>query len=183
MGAAMFARVLKRMYLTKGEKAFILAYAAVIAMTAGVTILVMSGVSGANAVPDEPSFYVFWTIFSGALSGGVALFAARGWMGRHGALGLTRAIVGSIAVAFIAAVIAGTMILPLYGTFYAPVLLMTELIEKPWLAVVWFTVLIGAHYLMMMIAEERALGYGRDARNHPSAHLSALSRAQLYHRD
>lgn len=179
----MLARFTQSIYLTKGEKAFVLAYAAVIAMTAGITMLIMSGLEGPGAIPDEPTLYVFWTIFSGALSGGVALYLARGWMGKLGAMGVARAVVGSVAVALIAAVVAGTLIFPVYGTFYAPVLVLTEFLMKPWLAVAWFAVSIGAHYLMIVLSEERAFGTGRSAKHSATARLSTLSRAQLYHRE
>ena len=178
----MFTRFMKAMYITRGEKYFVLAYAAVIAMTAGITMLIMSGVEGASAIPAEPSFYAFWVIFSGALSGGVALFAARGWMGKPGTFGFARALVGSVAVAVVAAISAGTLIQPFDGTFYAPMMLLTEFIDKPWLAVAWFAVLLGAHYMMTLIVEERALGQGRAAQHRATSQLSDLSRAQLYHR-
>ena len=179
----MLDRFLKALYLTRGEKSFVLAYAAVIATTAGMSVLIMSGVDGPAAIGSEPSLYVFWVIFAGALGGGVALFAARGWMGNLGVLGFARALVGAIAVAFLASLIAGTMIYPLYGTFYAPVILLTEMIAKPWLAAAWFTILMGAHYMMIAITEERAFGYGRAASHRPAtSRLSTLSRAQLYHR-
>ena len=66
---------------------------------------------------------------------------AAGW-GKPGALGLARAIVGSVAVAILAAIVAGTLIVPLYGTVYGPLLIVSEFIAKPWLAVAWFGVLI-----------------------------------------
>lgn len=179
----MLDRFLKALYLTSGEKSFVLAYAAVTAMTAGISVLIMSDIGGPAALGSEPTFYVFWVIFSGALGGAVALFAARGWMGKTGVMGFARAFVGSIAVAFLASLIAGTMIYPLYGTFYAPVILLTEVIAKPWIAVAWFGIMMGAHYMMTAITEERALGYGRAANHRPAtARLSTLSRAQLYHR-
>ncbi len=180
---AMLARLTSRLYLTRGEKAFVIAYAAVIAMTAGVAMFVMSGVTGDAAISANNSMYVFWIIFSGALSGGVALYAAHGWLGKNGAMGWARALVGSFAVAIIASIIAGTLISPLYGTFYAPVLLATEFVAKPWLAAAWVGILMGAHHLMTIIAEERAFGVGRSAGQSASARLSTLSRAQLYHRD
>lgn len=178
----MFGQIKDAMYLTKGEKAFILAYGAVMAVTAGITILIMSGVEGRGALPTEPSFYTLWVIAAGALSGGIGLFVARGWMGRSGALGLGRALVGCVAIAFVASVVAGTLIQPLNGTFYAPVLLLTEFIDKIWLAVAWIAVVLGAHHLMTVLADERALGYGRAAKATAVSQLSSLSRAQLYHR-
>ncbi|WP_108814703.1 hypothetical protein [Loktanella sp. Alg231-35] len=179
----MLDRFLKALYLTRGEKSVALAYAAVIAMSAGISVLIMTGIEGPAALGAERSLYVFWVIFSGAIGGGVALLAARGWMGNAGVLGFARAFVGAIAVAFLASLIAGTMIFPLYGTFYAPVILLTEVIAKPWLGIAWFAILIGAHYMMTAITEERALGYSRAASHRPAtSRLSTLSRAQLYHR-
>lgn len=176
----MFSHFLKSMYLTRGEKAFVSAYAIVIAVSAGLTILIMSGVEGQSAIPSEPSLYVFWVIFAGALSGGIGLFSARGWMGKSGNIGLARAVVGVVAVGLVSAIVAGTLILPKYGTFYAPFLLLTEFIEKPWLAAVWSATLVGAHYLMAMLTNELASGTGRAGKRRASEQLSPLSRAQLY---
>ena len=178
----MFERLVKSIYLTKGEKAFALACAGVIAMTAGITMLIMSGVEGQSAIQAESSWYALWIVFAGALGGGVALFATRGWLGQSGALGLARAVVGSIALGFIAAIVAGTLILPLFGTFYAPFMLVTEFIDKPWLAVAWFVVLIGAHYMMNVLVEERAQGDGLGVDSRATSQLSKISQANLYQR-
>lgn len=179
----MFTRFTEFMYLTRGEKAFVSAYAIVIAISAGLTMLVMSGVEGPSALPQEPSLYVLWVIFAGALSGGIGLFAARGWMGQTGLLGFARATVGAIAVVLLGAIIAGTLILPVYGTFYGPFLLLSEFIGKPWIAFAWFAALFGAHYLMVILTEEIADGAGRYAQRSASSQLSSLTRAQLYRRD
>ncbi len=179
----MFTRLMEFLHLTRGEKAFVSAYAIVIAISAGLSMLVMTGVEGPRGIPQEPSLYVLWIIFAGALSGGISLFIARGWMGRPGALGIARAIVGSIAVAIIGAVLAGTLILPVYGTFYGPFLLLSAFIAKPWIAIAWFAALLGAHYLMVVLTEEIAYGAGRSAQRSASSQLSALTRAQLYRRD
>lgn len=179
---AMFTRLAEKFHLTRGEKAYVVAYAAVIAMSAGVTLLIASGLEGINVLELEPTLFTLWTVFAGGLGGGMALRAAKGWMGKPGALGLTRAIVGSIAVAILAAIVAGTLIVPLYGTVYGPLLIVSEFIAKPWLAVVWFAVLIGGHYLMAILEEEFAFGVSRYANRRATEQLSALSRAQLYRR-
>ncbi|MCK0094003.1 hypothetical protein MWU60_00350 [Yoonia sp. F2084L] len=179
----MFARFADKMYLTKGEKSFVIAYAAVIAVAAGITVLIVSGLEGVNAQPVGSPLFVLWTILAGGLSGAVALYTARGWMGRTGAMGFGRAIIGAIAVALIASVAAGMLIAPVFGAAYAPVLLISEFIAKPWLAIAWFVVLIGAHMLMGVLTEERAFGLGRSAKQRATERLSTLSRTQLYHRD
>jgi len=179
----MLERFTDRLHLTRGEKSYAIAYAAVIAMSAGVTLVVASGVDGANILGLDPTLFTFWTVFAGGLAGGLSLRAARGWMGKPGALGLSRAIVGSVAVAILAAIVAGTLIVPLYGTVYGPLLIVSEFIAKPWLAVAWFGVLIGGHYLMAVLEEEFAFGVSRSANRRASEQLSSLSRAQLYRRN
>lgn len=177
----MFAKLKQTLYLTRGERSFVIAYAAVIAMSAGIAVMIMSEVEGGVAMAAG-GLQAYWIIFSGALAGGVAMFAARGWLGNPKALGLARAVIGCLVVAFLASVVAGTMIRPLYGTFYAPVLLVDALLSKPWLAGAWFGVLMGAHYLMYQFREEQSLGLGRGAPRRASAELSQLSQANLYRR-
>lgn len=176
----MWARIVKAIHLTRGEKSLAMAYAAVVAMSAGMTILVMSGVEGENAIPPEPTWYDNWVIVAGALSGGIALYLARNWMGVLGAIGFARAIVGSIVVAFVAAVVAGTLILPVYGTVFGPFLLISEFVATPWLAVLWFAVALAAHFLISKWTEERAWGYGRGAERGAVSQLSRLSQVNLY---
>lgn len=172
------------MKISKGEKAYILAFAAVIAVSAGLTLFIMSGIDQSVALPQEPTAYTGWVIGAGALSGFFALFAARGYMGGAGILGFVRALVGSTAAGIIAAAIAGTLIMPIYGTFYAPVIVATEFISNPLLPLAWYIVMMGAHYMMKIYADERAWGYSREnGRRSVSSQLSPLTRAQLYRRD
>ncbi len=176
----MWARIMKTIHLTRGEKSLAVAFGAIVAISAGITILIMSGVEGANAIPPEPTWYDTWVIFAGALSGGLALYLARGWMGVQGAIGYARAAIGSVAVALGAAVIAGTLILPLYGTIFGPIMLVTQFIELPLLAVAWFSVALAAHAMIARWREERALGYGRGADRGAVTQLSRLSQINLY---
>ncbi len=179
----MWARIMKTIHLTRGEKSLALAYAAIIAMSAGITILIMSGVQGANAIPPEPTWFDTWVILSGALSGGVALYLARGWMGAQGAIGFVRAGVGAIAVGLLAALIAGTLIMPLYGTVFGPIMLVTEFLARPWLAVSWFAVAFAAHALIARWTAERAWGLGRGADRGAVSQLSRLSQVNLYRKN
>jgi hypothetical protein len=124
-----------------------------------------------------------WTVLAGVIGGALALYAARGWLGSLGVLGWMRAFVGGVAASLIASVIAGTLISPIYGTFYAPVLLATQFIAFPLLAVGWFAAIFGAHYLMTILQKERFVGFGEEeAARDLTAPLSVLSRVNLYHR-
>lgn len=182
VGIAMLTRLMNMKTISKGQKHKILAYAAVMAMSAGFTVLVMVGVEGSAGILRSPSLYTLWVICAGAIGGGVALFAARGWMGQPHAMGWMRAIVGSTAAALIASVIAGTFVLPVYGTFYAPVMLMTSLIAMPLLAIVWYVVFLGAHQLMISRAQEIALSEVKEDKQYASYQLSSLTRANFYER-
>lgn len=152
------------------------AYLAVILVSIFITMVVMAGVQGEFAIPAEPSRYTAWTVFSGAFGGAVALFAGRGWLGLPGGLGFVRAIVGSLAVAVVGAAFAGALIYPIYGAFYAPVMMMTEFVERPVFAALWVAVLLGAHYLLMPRAKDR------EAIDLAASQLSSLTQAQLYRR-
>lgn len=178
----MFGQLKESVYLTKGEKSVVLAYVAVMIASAGLTVLIVLGLDQAWANLQFASPFTWWVVLSGAVSGGIGLFAARGWMGKTNMMGIARAIIGSIVIAFVASVVAGTLIHPLDGTVFAPVLLLTTFIEKAWLALSWLAVVLGAHHLMTALADERALGYGRGAKHRAVSQLSSLSRAQLYHR-
>lgn len=178
----MSARLVKSLSLGRAEKAIVAAYAAVIAMSAGITILIMSGVEGDNLLWGDKSWFSYWVIFAGALSGGLALSLARGWMGAEGVLGSIRAIVGGIAVAFMAALIAGLLIDPLLGLVYGPVLVMTEFMNKPWLAMAWLIGMACAHALMVFAARERQDDFIRSGSGRAVGQLSRLSQETLYRR-
>lgn len=180
---AMLTRLADKFYMTRGERAYGLGYVVVILLTAIVTIAMMAGLEAPYTLELAPTTFVYWVGISGAISGGVALYFARGWMGNTGMLGIARAVVGSIAVAIIAAIIAGTLTVPFAGTIYAPLVLVSAFLAKPWLAAIWFAGMFGAHYLMLYLEEERAFGVGRSAGRRATEQLSALSRANLYHRD
>lgn len=180
----MLERLRSSFRLSRGEKAYALAYSIVMSVSAGLTVFVMAGVEGDAALPVEASFYSVWTVIAGVIGGAFALYAARGWLGLPGVFGWIRAAVGGMAAALIASVIAGTLIMPLYGTFYAPVMLATEFMQLPILAAGWFAAIFGAHYLMTALKEERSWEYVEEevTTTQLTSQLSPLSRVNLYHR-
>ncbi|WP_090206326.1 hypothetical protein [Yoonia litorea] len=170
--------------MSKGEKAYAVAYAIVVSVAAGLTMYVMAGVESVDALPAGQSFYSVWTLISGVIGGALALYAARGWLGERGTFGWMRALVGGTAAALIAAVIAGTLISPVYGTFYAPVMLATEFMENPTIGLGWYAAILVAHHLMSSLRYEgETWDYpAQDDEPHEvTSPLSSLSRANLYH--
>ncbi|EBA12822.1 hypothetical protein [Roseobacter sp. CCS2] len=179
----MFERFTKKFYLTRGEKAYLLGYLVVILVAPIVALVVMAGLAAPYTLVIEPTNFVYWVAISGAISAGVGLYLARGWMGNLGMMGIARAMVGIVIATLIAAVVAGSLTVPFEGTLYAPLMMLSAFIAKPWLAAIWLAATFGAHYLMSIVEEERAFGIGREAHRSATSQLSTLSRAQLYHRD
>ncbi len=180
----MLTRFADKFYLTKGQRSYALGCAAIVVLTAIVTVLVMIGLDAPYTLQLTATNYTYWVIFAGALSGGIALFLARGWMGALGALGFARAVVGSLAIAIIASVVAGTLTVPVGGTIYAPLFTVSAFIAKPWIAAIWFAGTLGAHYMMTSLEVERSDGEERTPiRRLATEELSALSRANLYRRN
>lgn len=176
----MSARLVKSLSLGRAEKATVAAYAAVIAMTAGITILIMSGVDGDHLLWGDQSWFSYWVIFAGSLSGAIGLSLARGWMGAEGVLGGLRAVIGGIAAGFMAAMIAGLLIDPLFGIVHGPVLVVTEFINKPWLAAAWSIGVAGIHALLIFATRERQDDFIRSGAGRAVGQLSRLSQENLY---
>ncbi|MDX8351330.1 hypothetical protein [Cognatiyoonia sp. IB215182] len=151
-------------------------------MTAGITILIMSGVGGDGLIWADKAWFSQWIIFAGALSGGISLALARGWMGLEGILGLARAVIGAMAIAIMAAMIAGILIDPLLGVVYGPILLVTEFLARPWLAIAWFVGSMAVHGLLLEARRERELLAPPRAKQRAVAQLSRLSQENLYRR-
>ncbi len=172
----MFARLFKTLHLSRGQKAVAIAYGGVMAVSSGITLMLMSAMEGAYAIPPEPTLYDNWVIVAGGIASGVALYMSRAWMGRRGALGFARAIVAAIIVTFVTAIIAGTLVSPFYGTLVGPFVLVSEFMAKPLLAVAWFVVLFGAHFLIAILRAEEEWTRTSKA----VSHLSSLSQANLY---
>ena len=178
----MYARERTSKVFVNNRTARFSAYLAIVIMSIAVTIFVMAGVEGQTAIPAEPSLYAIWTIAAGAIGGAASLYAARGWLGLSGGIGYARAVVGSLAAALIGAAIVGILIMPVYGGIYAPVLLISEFVAKPLLAVVWVGVYVGAHYLMLQRSNALDSEYKASETRFASAELSSLTQAQLYRR-
>lgn len=172
----MFARILMKLHLTRGQKAVAFAYAAVMAVAAGISLMIMSAVNGGTAIPPEPTLYDNWIVLVGGLAAGVALYVSRGWLGGRGALGVARAGVATIIVTCVTAILTGLLVAPFYGVIAGPVVVLSEFAASPVVAAAWIAILFAAHMLFGLWRQEQEAGA------HVSAvsQLSALSRENLY---
>jgi len=108
----MLPNLSKMLHLTRGQKSVIVAYAAVMAIAAGIAIMIMSAADGVYAVPAEPTWFDIWVIIAGGLASCAALYASRRWMGGRGAMGVARAVLAAIVVSLATAILAGALIVP-----------------------------------------------------------------------
>ncbi len=145
----MFERLKALISLSKSQQGYLIAYMVVVFASILLSMMVMAGVEGAAAVPVEASNYAAWIMVSGGAAGAVALFCARGWFGVSGALGHARAVVGGLALTLVGAVVAGMLISPVQGAFFAPVMVATEFADRPIIGILWAAAIGVAHYAML----------------------------------
>lgn len=100
--------------------------------------------------------FTSWTAVAGFVGAGAALWSTYNrWFGKPGTAGWISAMIGALLVSGIGSVVAGSLILPLYGTMFGPLQLFVTLIDTPVLAVVWFGMLMCAHVLLTRWRSER----------------------------
>ena len=147
---------LPRGRLTGGERNFICAVVSIGAFAGVLAIDVVGGLAADHTHLREMNFFTFWTIFVGIV-GGVAGFLSSyaRYFGFAGPGGWFRAFFGGIIVSGIAAVIGGTLILPYYGTMFAPMKLIIVMFEVPAFAVLWVAMVACVHMLMIEWRQER----------------------------
>ncbi|MEM9436588.1 MAG: hypothetical protein AAGA15_06065 [Pseudomonadota bacterium] len=90
-----------------------------------------------------------------ALGGMAAPVLVRDWFGYRGVSGVIYALVGGIMATMLLGVFAGTFILPVFGTMFGPLLILTASIGKPWFLVPWAIALKGLHIAMIEYREEQ----------------------------
>lgn len=142
--------------LTDGEKNFLTALfgtTALSAMLAYVTILRFTQATFALSDLDP---LTVWTVAAGGIGGFCAFFSChRTYLGFPGLVGWIWAGFGAVMITAVAAVIGGTLILPYYGTMFAPFQVVVAMIEFPYLAAAWIAMLVCAHKLLQPWRRER----------------------------
>lgn len=152
----MFARGDRRLFLSAGERSFYTALVGVSFLSAIIAFQVVTRLSaGSHGVSSFTGFDI-WAIIAGCVGGGVAFtLSYRRWFGFAGWRGFGSAVCGGIAVSFVGSLIAGTMVLPFYGTMFGPFQLIISMITSPLLCLLWWTNLISAHLLIVKWRDER----------------------------
>ncbi len=98
---------------------------------------------------ELPTFLKFWVPVASLLAGALAVLRMLHSFGHPGGAGYLRAVNGMVSAAFFAALVAGTLSLPVYGTMFGPLIAVTVLIAAPSVLAVWFLALSAAHILLV----------------------------------
>ncbi len=130
-------------------------------------------------VPDVVGPYDLWMAVAPALGGLASYLIARGWIGAPGLLGTVRACFGAVVMLTLAALIGGSLIMPVYGTFYAPFIVLTAFLAAPLLAVVWGGGILAAHWILLR-EDTRRRAILSEQEEQAQSSLSPLSQAYFY---
>jgi len=109
----------------------VLASALILASGAALALVVVMRLASG----DVPLSYALWVALSGAIAAWAGLAVSWRDFGWPGARGFLRAMRGGIIFSFAAALAGGSMILPVFGTMFAPFAVLVTLIAKPAAAV------------------------------------------------
>ena len=150
--------------LTTGERRFVWALGGTCILGAILACVAVLRLHQAYPSSEHQLVYTSWTAvagFVGAAGGFYSCYAR--WLGHPGPRGWISAVIGAVLVSGIGSVVAGSLILPIYGTMFGPLQLMTTMIAYPLLGVVWFGMLICAHGLLVPWRSERESIFARRA--------------------
>ncbi len=139
---------------TRGERLRILALVLAALVGAVLCLASVGALDPGRAGPAGPG-PALWRLMAGALGTFVALRFNLGRFGWPRLRGWARMAGGVLLVTLFAPVVAGTLVLPLYGTMFGPLALVLTLIRRPALALLWFGVLVAAHLLLQDYRRER----------------------------
>lgn len=142
--------------ISRGERSFIVAMLGTSILGAMLACVAVIHLSERPAQTDASVAITYWTIFAGCIGGAVGFWVSyERWFGYAGIAGWMSALIGALVVSGIGSVIAGTLILPLYGTMFGPLQLIMMIIAYPSLGAIWLGMLLCAHGLLGQWRHER----------------------------
>ncbi|MFN3663989.1 hypothetical protein [Yoonia sp.] len=165
--------------MTRENKAVAFAYACFAVMSAGVGVFVLRSSGYFPVSGAVTGIYDYWMLLATLLAGPLSLRLARGWIGYPGVLGNMRALIGCCVGLFLASVIGGTMIMPLYGTIQAPLMVLTGILVQPLIGVIWFVGVMLVHRVIVQ-ADAARQAWVRLKQQEAMSALSPLSQTYFY---
>ena len=121
----------------------------------GYEILSLLVYDNANVFPIN--YYQIWAILTSVFAVSISFLCMSQQFGERGLTGIFKAIKGGLIVTFLYSLIAGTLVLPLWGTMFGPFAFIMLFVTKPFIAFIWVGSLLTAHMLMCGWRVEREL--------------------------
>ncbi len=132
-----------------------LAFAYFLVSALGSLIAFLSVVRMNNKGPfAEVGLFEWWVIVAGATGAVLALKASRKFLGQSGPMGAVNALWGGLYLSLVGSLIAGTLVLPVYGTMFGPFSLAITLIGAPILAAAWLSSVLLVHVMLVAHKDE-----------------------------
>ena len=142
--------------LTQGEKALFASYACAGVAGAWTSYIVTLRLLDRDAVLSSPmGIFELWTFIAGAVGAILAIYLNRRWFGHHGLSGIRFTLVAILNTTFVAAVIGGTLALPIYGTMFGPLAITGTFWASPPILYLWLASLLGANFAYGLYRKER----------------------------
>lgn len=146
----------RRPEFTEGERHFYWALFGIGSLASVMACVITIRLSAHETSSLTYHIFTLWTVVAGFV-GGICGFLSsyNRWLGFPGKTGWIRAVTGGVMISGIATVVSGTLILPYYGTMFAPLQFVVAMIEWPYLALIWSGIMICAHKLLVSWRRER----------------------------
>lgn len=138
---------------SRGERNIAFAY--VLLSVLGALIAFVSVIRLRNIGPFfDIGLFEVWVSLAGACGAVLALKASSRFMGQVGVKGFAFALWGAFYLSLVGSLVAGTLVLPVYGTMFGPFTLAVTLIGAPILAAAWVSAVMLAHLTFVAYREE-----------------------------
>ncbi|MBM1219461.1 hypothetical protein JQU17_04570 [Ponticoccus sp. SC2-23] len=144
-------------FLSRGEARLVLGCVFTALFGAALAFVVVLRLDSGAVFNRAMTTYEYWIVTSGFIGGGVSVYLSRHALG-HSGFAIT--LRGMASTTFLAALIAGTLALPLYGTMFGPFTLVLIFAASPVVAFLWFCNLFAVHVLVREWQRERNSIFG-----------------------
>lgn len=132
-------------------------------MTAGVGVAACGSLLASEALEGLKGLEYFvgptagdWILVLCAAAGAViGTLLMRQRFGGRGLRGGLNAVLAGFLATFLMGIVAGTLVLPIFGTMFGPWLILTTVLMKPWLLLPWTLSLFGLHLAAQEYRDEQ----------------------------
>lgn len=146
-------------FLSKGEARLFLGCLFTALFGAALAFIVVLRLDSGAVFNRPMTTYEYWIVTSGFIGGAAAVYLSRHTLG-HSGVSIT--LRGMASTTFLAALIAGTLGLPLYGTMFGPFTLVLIFAASPITAILWFCNLYAVHVFIREWQRERNSIFGEE---------------------